>query len=55
MLSNRLLNIQEATRREMSRLDADPGGSSSRVRLVIDLLSYGMQNPSLMSPGMGLS
>lgn len=32
-------------------LDADPGGS--RVRLTVYVFLYGMQHPSLMSPGKG--
>ncbi len=54
VLPNRLLNNRKTPRREMMRLDADPGGSS-RVRPVIDVFLYGMQRPSCVSPGEGPS
>ncbi len=53
VLPNRLLNNSKTPRREMMRLDADPGGS--RVRFIIDVFLHGMQHPSLVSPGEGLS
>jgi len=55
VISNWLLNNQKVSRRERMRLDADPGGSSSRVRPIIDVFRYGMQHPSRMSPGEGPS
>lgn len=54
VLPNRLLYNWKTPRREMMRLDADPGGSS-RVRPIIDVFLYGMQHPSLVSPGEGPS
>ena len=53
VLPNRLLNNSKTPRREMMRLDADPGGS--RVRFIIDVFLHGMQHPSLVSPGEGPS
>lgn len=54
VLPNRLLNNRKTPRREMMRLDADPGGSN-RVWPIIYLFSNGMQHPSFMSSGEGPS